>query len=62
MRPFGAESKISKLDMTQFIDQDIIGFNVPVDESHLVNAVDCTDKLADIKPANVQGKILFINQ
>ena len=57
-----AESEISKLYMTVLINQDIIRFNVPMDESHLVNTVDCTDKLADVKPEKDECKIIFINK
>ena len=51
----GAESKICELDVAHLVDQDIVWLNVPVDESHLVDAVDRTDKLADVKPENVGG-------
>ena len=51
----GTESEICELDVAHLVDQYIVWLNVPVDESHLVDAVDRTDKLADVKPANVGG-------
>ena len=45
-----AESKVCELDVTHFVNQDVVWLNVAVDEAHLVDAVHSADQLADVKP------------
>ena len=58
----GAESEICELDVAHLVDENIIRLNVPVDKSHLMNAVHRADKLTNVKPENIECKIIFINQ
>ena len=45
-----AEAKVCQLDVTVGVNQDIVRFDVSVDETHLVNTVHCANQLADVKP------------
>ena len=57
----GAKAEIGQLDVPHLVDEDVVRLDVPVDEAHLMNAVHGTDKLTDIKPANVECKFLLTN-
>lgn len=45
-----AESKVSELDVTHFVNKDVVGLDVSVDEAHLMHAVYGADQLADVEP------------
>ena len=46
----GAESKVSELDVTHLVNQNVVGLDVAVDEAHLVHAVHGADQLTDVEP------------
>ena len=56
MRPSeaSAETKVRELDVTELINEDVVRFDVAVDEAHLVHAVHGTDQLADVEPEVLQ--------
>ena len=45
-----AEPKVSELDVTHLVNQDVVWLDVAVDESHLVHAVHGADQLTDVEP------------
>merc|ERR1719385_219094 len=45
----GAQTKVCQLDVPVCIYQDVVGLDVSVDESHLVDAVDGTNQLRDVE-------------
>ena len=44
------EAKVCQLDVTVGVNQDVVRFDVSVDEPHLVNTVHGANQLAYIKP------------
>lgn len=45
-----AESKVCELDVTHFVNKDVVGLDVSVDEAHLMHTVYGADQLADVEP------------
>ena len=52
MRPSEActEAKVCEFDVSVSVYEDVIGLDVSVDETHLVDALYSTHKLADVEP------------
>ena len=46
----GAEAEVGELDVALGVDENVVGLDVPVDEAHLVHAVDGTRQLGDVEP------------
>ena len=55
MRPSeaSAKTKVRELNVTELVNEDVVRFDITVDEAHLVHAVHGTDQLADVEPENI---------
>ena len=45
----GAESKVCQLDVAGGVDQDVVRFDVPVNEAHAVDTLNRAGKLRNVK-------------
>jgi hypothetical protein len=55
----GTQPKIRQLDVTVSVDQNIVRFNISVDEAHFVDALNGTDQFRYVKP--LKTKSIFIH-
>ena len=51
-----AEAEIGQLDVSVRSDQDVVGFDVSVDEPHSMDGLNGTDQLGDVEQREVLGK------
>jgi len=45
----GAEAEVRQLDVAVLVDQDVVGFDVAVDEAQVVDTLDGAGELADVE-------------
>ena len=55
-----AQAEVRELDVTVGVDEDVVRFDVAVDEAHLVHAVHGAHKLAHVKPVSRKTIIRWV--
>ena len=61
MKP-GTQSEICQLQVSSLVNQNVVWFDVPVNESQFVNALDRTNKLCDVETGGPFGKPAVLDQ
>ena len=55
----GAKAKIGEFDVAVAVDQNVIRFDVAVDEAPLVDALHGTNQFRYVKPVNISIRMLY---
>jgi hypothetical protein len=51
-----AQTEVRKFNVSFFIDQNVVGFDVAMDETHLVDALDGTSKFGNVKSKSIMKR------
>ena len=56
----GTQPKIRQFDVAVSVDQNVVRFNISVDEAHFVDALNGTDQFRYVKPFKTKNQFSFI--
>ena len=56
------ESKVGELDVTLLVDQDVVRFNISVDEAEVVDGLDGKDAFRHVELGHVLGECVVLDQ